>query len=250
MNPESVMKCAHCGAPTRKAAPTVAPQSAAPMPARSSAPKKSNRMLAIGLGAVAVVCLAAIIIFAVLSGRTEGHNGIVQSIGWTTSIVVEALQPVTRQDWKESIPPEAQLGACTLKIHHVQDQPDPSASNNKVCGTPYTVDKGSGFAEVVQDCKYEVLLDFCDYTVMDWLQVDVLELQGSDYSPAWPAPQLAADQRLGAQSAAFQVVFKTDDGAIVYTPGDLSEFQSFQIGSEWILNINTFGAILSVEPLR
>jgi hypothetical protein len=34
---------------------------------------------------------------------------------------------------------------------------------------------------------------------------------------------------------------------IVYSTNDLSLFQEAQIGSEWTLNINTFGNLVSIE---
>ncbi|MBN2548164.1 MAG: zinc ribbon domain-containing protein [Anaerolineales bacterium] len=242
MNPETALKCAGCGASLASAAP------AAPAASKPAEPAKLSPVMIAVIAAVVVLCLCVLISFVVMSSRTEGQNGTVESVRWTTRIAIEALRPAEYQGWKDEIPSDATIGDCVERVHHVQDQPAPNS--NKVCGTPYTVDKGSGFAEVVQDCQYEVLLDYCEYTVIEWQRVDVLSLQGSDTSPVWPQPQLLQDQREGGRQESYSVVFETDQGQYTYEVGDYNLFQQFQIGSEWILNINGFGQVVSVEPAR
>jgi hypothetical protein len=154
--------------------------------------------------------------------------------------------PPETSGWVEDIPADAQVGDCTQKVHHTQEEPAPNS--NKVCGTPYTVDEGSGFAEVVQDCYFEVMQDYCSYTTMEWRQVDVVEMQGVDTSPVWSEPQLAEGQRLGERGQSYTVQFETSEGQLTYTTTDFNLFRQLQPGSEWLLNINTFGNILSVEP--
>ena len=161
-----------------------------------------------------------------------------------------ALQPVTRQTWRDEIPQGAELGSCQNKVHHVQAEAPTNAEYNKVCGTPYTVDTGTGVGQVVQDCEYEVLLPYCDYTVQEWQKVDQLQLSGSDFSPVWANPQLTQDQRLGAQDENYVIIFETDDGRYTHTVDSLDHFQQFQVGSQWILNINAFDQIVSLEPAR
>jgi ribosomal protein L40E len=242
MNPETGMKCTQCGSSLASApAPAAIPQAAA---------SKANPLVIWMLAGIGLVCLAVIIAFFILSTRTQGQNGVVESVKWQTSVIVQGLLPATHSAWKEDIPAEAEIGNCTQKVHHVQDQPDPDANNQKVCGTPYTVDKGSGYAEVVQDCQYEVLMDYCDYSALEWQQVGVVNLEGTDNSPTWPAPQLSKDQRLGAQGQVYTVIFETPKGQQVYTTTDLDLYRQFQIDSVWILNINAFGQIVSVEPAK
>jgi ribosomal protein L40E len=243
-NPETALKCANCGASLER---TPAAE-AASMP-RPAAARSSRGVLGIGaLLVVGILCLGAFIAFAVLSMRTEGRTGVVEGVSWTTQVTIEGLQPVDYDGWRDEIPADAQIEACSEKVFTVQDEPAPNS--NKVCGTPYTVDKGSGYAEVVQDCQYEVLKDYCNYSVMEYRQVDLISQQGNDYSPAWPDPEIASDQRIGAKEQLFQIVFETSEGQYTYKTNDLSQYQQFQIGSEWILNINSFGNLVSVEPAK
>ena len=245
MNPETALKCAQCGASMAPAAvPASAPDAVPAAPAKSA-----MSPLVIGLAVVAgVVCLAVIIFFLAMSTSTKDYTGVVESAQWKTSIVIEALLPAKHQGWQDELPEDAQVGTCTEKVHHVQDQPAPNS--NKVCGTPYTVDKGSGYAEVVQDCQYEVLQEYCDYSVMEWQQEDVASLSGTDFSPTWPNPQLSEKQRLGEQAEEYTIVFETAQGQYIYTTRDLNEYRQFQMGSEWTLNINGFGQVVSVEPVK
>jgi len=119
---------------------------------------------------------------------------------------------------------------------------------NKVCGTPYTKDTGTGIGQVVQDCQYEVLEPYCEYTVQEWQTLRVEREQGNDFSPFFASPQLESDQRLGQQESRLVILFETNRGQYEYQVGSLEEFRQFQIGSEWVLNINGFNQLVGVEP--
>lgn len=156
--------------------------------------------------------------------------------------------PVTREGWRAEIPSPAVLGTCVQRYHHSQEQPAPNAT--QVCGTPYTVDRGSGYAEVVRDCEYQVYADWCRYTVNEWRQVDEALLTGRDRNPSWPSVQLAANQRAGARSELYSVTFESDGESYTYAAADPAEFAQFTKGSRWILKVNTFGDVTTVTPAR
>ena len=245
LNPETALKCSVCGAPLTR------PQTQTTMPAPAQASKGVSRpaWLGIGIGALVILlCLCAIGGYVWMSSPKESQNGVVESVQWTTTVAIEALQPVTYQTWQDEIPQGAQVGACSEKVHHTQAEAPANANFNKVCGTPYTIDTGTGAGQVVQDCEFDVLLPYCDYTIQEWRQVDQDSLSGTDLSPVWPQPQLAEGQRLGAQDDRYVVVFQTSKDEYTYTVNNLESFQRFQIGSQWILNINAFDQIVSVEP--
>ncbi len=98
---------------------------------------------------------------------------------------IEALQNVTKKDFRENIPSGAQIGSCSKQYYTTQDQPAPVST--EVCGTSYVVDTGSGVGKVVQDCTYKVYEDKCDYTIQAWTVVDQSSLQGSDFTRSGPA---------------------------------------------------------------
>ena len=169
-----------------------------------------------------------------------------QSVEWTRAIGVEALQPVKHDDWIDQIPAEAELDACTEKVHH--SQPEPADNSREICGTPYTVDTGSGAGEVVQDCEYEVYVEWCDYYMDEWVEIEAVEIGGTDLNPQWPAFDLAAGVREGEYRESYEVHLSADDESYTYSPRTETEFLQFETGGEWVLAVNTFGGLVSVSP--
>ncbi|MCX7670306.1 MAG: hypothetical protein N2439_09565, partial [Anaerolineae bacterium] len=112
----------------------------------------------------------------------------------------------------------------------------------------YTVDQGSGFGKVVQQCVYEVYADWCEYQALEWRVVNTLVAQGTDMNPTWPAMRLADGQRAGGREETYQVRFLANDKTYTFTPADAAAFARFQPGTRWKLKINSFGAVTGVEP--
>jgi hypothetical protein len=193
-----------------------------------------------------VLAFICIVVFVVLSLKTEDVVGQVQAVEWVRTIGIEALQPVPYSDWKDEIPNDVEMGSCREEYHHTQSEP--TANSKEVCGTPYTVDTGSGAGEVVQDCEYEVYAEWCEYTVEEWRQVDAVEITGRDLHPVWPEVSLSAGEREGDRDQAFAVVFVADGDQYVYELSSETQFVDFEIGSEWVLEINSLGGLVSVTP--
>lgn len=240
LNPASAVNCQKCGAPMGKDQSTP-PASPLPQPA-----SKSNKTILIIIGAAFLfLCIAAIALISFLN-NTEGVRGTVDQVIWTRSIAVEMFGPVNREGWRENVPSDAVLGTCEKRYHHSQS--DPVADAEKICGTPYTVDQGSGYGEVVQDCEYRVYLDYCQYTIDDWKVVDTVKINGNDNSPSWPNPPLANNQRFGQRDESYTIRFSTSNGDYQYQTTDADLFTQCRVGSKWILNINPLGSVLSIEP--
>jgi predicted amidophosphoribosyltransferase len=237
-NPDSAQNCSSCGAPLN------APLQ--PTPVAAPTPTKPNRLLLIISGVVGVLILCSCVVLAGSYFRTSSSDASVQNASWSRSVAVQALQPVDKEAFRDQIPSDAKIGQCKPKEHHTQDQPAPNSQ--KVCGTPYTVDQGSGYGKVIQDCKYTVYQDYCSYTVQAWLDINSARLQGSDAAPRWPEPTLQTGQRLGGRQETYTILFKTSDKTYEYTTGDAALFQQARPGSRWKLNINSFGQVMSVEP--
>ncbi len=188
-------------------------------------------------------------LFLVLSSRTSDVVGKVAEATWQRSVAIEELVPVTKANWLAEIPEGAPLGRCVQKVQRTQDEPAPGA--REVCGTPYTVDTGSGYGEVVQDCRYEIDAEWCEYTVEEWRVVTSAVLRGSDLPTQWPTPQLTSKQRVGERVEKFQVVFQTEDGKrYTYSTKNPELFQQLRPGSRWILKVNKLGGVTGVEAAR
>ncbi len=242
-NPDTAGTCSNCGASLRTAEKDhqePASLSAAPKP-------KARKGVPIAIIAIVLLVCGALAVFAILSMRTEAVTGTVQSVSWQRSIPIEALVPVDHQDWRDQIPQGAVVGTCDEEVRYVQDQP--AANSIEVCGTPYNVDTGNGYAEVVQDCEYQVYDQYCKYSQDEWIEVDPGVLTGNDYSPNWPEPSLKEGQRLGeSRQEIYKITFNSGDHSYTYQTSDYQLFQKCQVGSSWRLKINSFGAVVSIEP--
>ena len=235
-NPLTSLKCSSCGSALPPPAAEAKP--VAPKPGRPSS------MLFAG-GAVALVCLAAVVFLGLSLRRTESLAE-VKRVSWERTIAIEALGPVEHRDWEDEVPTEASGISCELAYFQTQPEPGPVAT--EVCGTPYTVDSGSGYGEVVQECEYQVYEPLCTYTIDEWAVVETLRSRGEDLNPAWPEVDLQSGQQEGAQEEAYTVVFTMEGDELSYSPESAAEFAGFTVGSEWTVVVNGLGAIVSVEP--
>lgn len=233
-NPATALTCAKCGTSLRSSPPTPKSESARP----ASLPK----WLPIAIIGLVVVC----ILLAVFLTRTTALIGTVYATAWQRSIPILEIRGVDREGWKDEIPQDAVIGVCQERQAGISDQP--TGRSEKVCGTPYTVDRGNGYSEVVQDCHYQVYEEYCNYTVQEWVVVDSTTASGTDLNPYWPQPGLTAGQRSGDGSEQYTITFSTDDGAMTYETSDAALYASAAPGSRWTLKVNTMGAIVSIEP--
>jgi len=234
-NPATATKCSSCGGNLERERPK-------PVAAQVAKAKKTPL---IGGGLLALLlCCVLVALFLLFRGSSE-TVALVQSVEWTYEIKIEELGPVTRQDWREDVPADAELGSCESKEHHVQDDPAPKAT--EVCTTPEVKDTGTGHGEVVVECRYHVYQDWCEYTVTDWKPAGEKVTTGHDLNPAWPALNLTSKQREGAKTEEYKVIFDADGKDIVYSPGSLSKFKQFDIGSKWLVETNALGGVTSVK---
>ncbi len=233
VNPASALNCSGCGASlTHKEKPK-----------QEIAAKKVNWM-PIGIAAVILIALCGLLFFAFSPKGSE--TATVNSVSWSRSINIEEIGPVEKSDWRENIPYDAQIESCESREHHTQDEPAPNAVEE--CGEPYTVDRGNGVAEVVQDCEYHVYEDYCDFIVEDWTIIETMVAEGSDLEPQWPEPVLESDQRIGGQDEEYIIVFSDQDGLFEYSTTDFSEFQKMAVGSVWKITKNRMGGIVEIQP--
>jgi len=217
---------------------------AAPRPA---APKAKGLLWYLFAG-IAVLLLVCCVGAYLLTRPSKDINGVVSDISWERRISIEALQSVSHQDWRDKIPSDAQLGNCRKKEHHTQSEKPPAGVKaEKICGTPYTIDQGSGYGKVVQDCEYKVYNDWCEYTREEWQEIDDASASGHDLNPYWPQFNLASGQREGGRSEKYNVNFDTEGRSYTYHPR-ADEFSSFGIGSKWVLSVNALGGVTSVKP--
>ena len=232
----NAQRCPNCGGSLVEASPPAA------VPAQ---PKKTPIWLIAGGIAFGLLCLTSVIVYLIMSSRTNDVTANVADMRWQLSIDVLEQQPVQRSAWSEDIPSQAQDVTCRDEYKETSSNPAPKAT--EVCGTPYTVDAGSGAGKVVQDCEYHVYASYCDFTVQDWVVVNTAVAQGRDNNPQWPVLTLAGGQQDGDRHESYQVTFNADGQSYDYTPASMSEFSQFDLASQWVLGINPFGAVKEVR---
>jgi ribosomal protein L40E len=241
MNSGTALHCVHCGAALPKQARPEA-QPAKPQVKSATGMSKTARFVLFGILGLFVIACIALVVF---SSRTEEVVGEVQGVSWEYAVAIEALTLVEDQDWRDRVPNDADILSCREELRRTQ--PNPAPNSVEVCGTPYTVDTGTGVGEVVQDCEYEVYDDYCTFTELQWQQFDLVSLTGNDFEPEWPEPVLVQDQRFGDSTETYEVIFSADGRSYTYSPNSYAEYTQFEAGSRWILEINAFNNVRSVE---
>ncbi|MEJ2011591.1 MAG: zinc ribbon domain-containing protein [Anaerolineales bacterium] len=251
LNLPNEKECAGCGSSLAGVGEPVEEAQSGKGTAGPSAPSAARpkpgmpRWLLIGVG---IVCLGVAAFAIGLLTKTEELIGSVSQVHWTYSQPIEALAPVEAEAWLDEVPDEAEIGSCQESQRDTVNEPQPGSV--EVCGTPYTVDTGSGYGEVVQDCVYEIYDDWCTYTELAWGVTDIISLSGEDLNPQWPSASLASDQRLGEREAEYEVVFDAGDRSYTYQPDDEAAFITFLPGSRWLLEVNGLGTVVAVEPAQ
>lgn len=200
----------------------------------------------LGLLAIVVLCGVVIAMFARGAQRNE-LVGVVDRVMWERAIPIEALVQVEYTGWRDEIPADAVIGTCKDAFRYESSAPEPNSE--EVCGTPYTEDQGSGYAEVVQDCVYRVYAESCTYQVSEWRVVDTLTASGADITPLWPTVSLAEGQRQSQNwQETYTVWFDVEGKSYPYRINEVEVFQGFLPGSQWKLIVSGFGNVVGVEP--
>jgi hypothetical protein len=229
-NPSANTVCLKCGAPLPRA---IAPQPVTVQPRKAppAAPKKAPWLLLGGIAAMLLcACFAAWYFFVAPAVSLEAT---VTDILWQTSVPLQEQSEVRHNDEAGSPPSDAYDVSCRNGTEQICEQK--------------TVDRGNGYAEIVEEC-HDQTTQYCSYTMTEWETIQMYTLDGHDLFPVYADPSIASGQRTGSPSEDYTVYFDTAQGIKTYSPGDLDEFQQFQVGSVWTLKLNRADAILSVEP--
>ena len=232
-NAANAARCANCGSPFQKTAPKS-------VDAKQPMSDKA-RLIIIGLGVLVVISIMFFLSRGLASDELIGR---VSQASWQRSIQVKRYQMVVKSDWWDKLPDDANVNDCVERLRYSSE----TAVNDaiEICGTPYVIDQGSGYGEVVQDCRYDIYDYYCEYEEPAWVSATPLVQSGSGFSAFWPQVQESGDLQLGNRSETYTIVFQTDDGIKRYTTSDFQLFQQAQIGTQWQLNVDGFGNIKSI----
>jgi ribosomal protein L40E len=240
MNPANAKTCSRCGAPLVRPEPPAPP--AVPSPAPASA---GGNMGWIFMAVIALVVIGlGIFVFLVL--RTSDTMAEVNNAHWERSIDIVAPVPMRNSAWRDQLPAAAANVSCRQEFRYTSSEP--VEGSREVCGTPYTIDTGTGMGRVVQDCDYQVYDDMCSYTTLQLAVINTVVSQGAGFTPKWPVANLAAEQKLGDRREHYVCEFSSDGDMYSYTVRTMAEYEQCQTGSRWKLQVNSFGDVVSAEP--
>lgn len=239
-NPPGNRTCTNCGAPL----PAAKPVATAPKPKLK--PQTANGGGRGCLIAFAVIALVVVVGFGWMFFQGAQRSSAVARVvdaEWTRTIQIEGLLPKEYSAWRDEIPGDATIGQCTEEVRETVSEP--VAGAREVCGTPYAVDQGTGMAEVVQDCEYQILAQYCDYTVREWQPLREEVATGTGFSPLWPENTPASGERPGERSEVFTCVFSVNDQTFRYRASSFEEYQLCTPGSSWNVEINGNGRVVA-----
>ena len=195
---------------------------------------------------VLLACCVFGITYFLRMNQTDQLSATVTEAYWQRQVVVEAYQLVRANDWEGNIPNNAQTYDCQLRYRY--DSDTPKENSEEVCGTPYTIDTGTGVGEVVQDCYYKVYEEYCSYDTMQWVVVNTLVDDGYGTNAVWPSTSLGTDQRFGNSTERYTITFTTSSEEYKYTTTDYNLFQQAVSGSDWVIEVNGFGDVTAISP--
>lgn len=236
-NLETDARCKQCGGSLTREKPTPKAQ---PQPGG----KKRGGIAVLAIIGVVFLGICAAIYFLFL--RTSSLSGTVTGVNWERTVILEQVIPVEHQDWQDQVPADGEIVSCSDAERGRSEEY--VAGAEEICGTPYSLDTGGGYAEVVQDCEYIIYDAYCTYTLMEWSGVDTLVTSGSDLAAFWPEPSLAQDQRLGEGAESYTIIFEAGGKSYTYQTEDYDLFRQAQPGSKWELEVNNVGGVQSVRP--
>ena len=222
---------------------TQPPTEQQPMAAKTPTSRKVPIILILVL--LAVCALGVFLLSGLL--RTDTITARVVSTKWERVVMVESYQMLSASDWKANIPASATISSCSLEFRYNSDQP--TTHSEEVCGTPYTIDTGTGVGQVVQDCYYRVYEDYCRYEAMGWAVSETLRLNGTDLNALWPTANLTNTQRIGQASETYTIGFSAGSRDYNLQTSNYDLYQAAFPGSEWELEVNQLGGVTSAQPL-
>ncbi len=239
-NAGTAQQCAKCGAPLKRRSDATRAGAPSPLPA----PHHGGVALW-WLWALGAVILIAIGVFAWMAFRSESYTAVVEAARWERTVEVLAFQPVEERAWKDELPAEAEVLECRDELVRTSDEPVDGA--REVCGTPYAVDTGTGYANVMQDCEYQVFAPKCSYQTMQWVLFDTAVTSGEGFSPIWPQPAPEPDRKLGERSERYMCDILVDNKQYSFA----LEPENYALclpQSRWRVQVNGLGSVVEATP--
>lgn len=239
-NPAEAKVCRACNAPLAAAAPGA--QGA------QGAQAKPKSLVPMGILGCVTIAAIGLLVFLIMVFRTKDASAVVAEVSWERAIAILEEKPTKASDWSDEIPAGVQRGSCSKKVRKTQSEP--IAGAEKACDKPKMVDQGDGTAKVVQNCEYKIYDQWCEYTKLEWKEVNRAVAKGNDTNPRWPDVKLGSGQKQGDKSENYKVIFKEKDEKYTYSVKEAAELAKYPVGSRWTLKVNALGSVSEIAPAK
>lgn len=236
-------------------------------------PKARVNMKTFGLvllGGVVLSSFIGLMVFLFMPHEEHVH---VSQINWTYQAHLQ--QRVTRSGsgWDDGMPSGAFDVSCSTRQrgterchpHDCNPHRDPYDCNPHDCSChSHCEDDENGFSSCTETCDtcydtcYETVYDtcydscpvyddWCDYNYYEWPTIRTETLSGNDHEMLEPTletnPSAPAPQRV-IREHHFSVIFINEDGeSWTYNPDSVVEYNRFNIGARWLIEVNHVGNV-------
>ena len=245
-----------------------------PRPSKPAPKAPQSNLGAIIGGIILFLLLCCCGLFAFNSLFTRDKTVTVESYQWMRTVEVEAYRTVTEEDWnvpsggrilsqREEIRDYDQvLVGYETKSRQVAEQVQ-TGSNTYVCGSR---DLGNGFFEDVmctdpvyetryrteyyEDPVYQAVPIYDTlyrYEVEKWVVDRTERSEAKHNEPFWPTLNLASNEREGARTEWYEIVFVDEDGRRYPLELPYSEWAGFERGREYTITLSGMGDVVEVK---
>lgn len=263
------------------AAAAAAMGSAIPADKKKPASKKKLGVipLLIIVGVIVVLCLSCGLISRLFGNSTQKST--VDSVSWRRTVSEEAYEYVEKEGWElpddaDLIDEERKQKGTEQVITGYEDEEKCTTERvqdgyEEVCvvedityddGTTDSVETCTNepVYKEVEECRTEKVPVYKDkkvyatwytYDIWDWTEVDSETETGDDYEPTWPTIDVSDDNREGDKVEEYTITFEDTDGKkYEYTTDSYSEFEKYEEGSSWEIEIDKDSGDILEKPKK
>lgn len=114
-------------------------------------------------------------------------------------------------------------------------------SKSTSCDTCYKTCSKTVYDTCYDQC--DVFDDWCEYDYYTWDEVATKSESGTVHDERWPDLASRPDDQRVVRSASYQVRFQSGTDTWNYTPANLGEFQRYNRGAAWLVQVNYAGQV-------
>ncbi len=278
-NPAANAFCSGCGAPRdgTKTREVVEHRFDAPPPLAPAPPAKPAKpwlKKGCGLGCLALVVLAGLLVYL---GGPRKKELTVTGFHWVRTVAVEELRPVVETGWEGEVPGGARVLGSSNEVHHVNRiqtgtrRATRTVTERVQTGTERVKvgvrDLGNGYFEDIYEDRpvyedrsreetYQEPVDREEpvyrrrfrYEIDKWLPDREARAEGRNRSPTWPAVALGPKEREGSRKEVLEVLFRDSGGKDArYKAPNEQVWGRFEEGRAYQGKVKSDGEVVEIE---